>query len=51
MSVIMIAYYAICIYLIGMLLWNFAREKKNADDMLLYLVVLIPLILRVLRVK
>jgi hypothetical protein len=47
----MIAYYVICIYLIGILLWNFFREKKSRDDMLLYLIVLIPLILRVLRVK
>jgi hypothetical protein len=51
MTVIMIVYYVICIYLIGILLWNFSREKKNRDDMLLYLIVLIPLILRILRVK
>jgi hypothetical protein len=51
MTVIMIVYYVICIYLIGILLWNFSREEKNRDDMLLYLIVLIPLILRILRVK
>jgi len=51
MPVIMIIYYAICVYLIAMLLWNFIREKKSADDMLLYLLILIPLILRVLRIK
>ncbi|MCJ7611207.1 MAG: hypothetical protein MUP19_03010 [Candidatus Aminicenantes bacterium] len=51
MPVIMWAYYAICLCLIGLLLWNFIREKKSADDMLLYLIVLIPLVLRVLRVK
>jgi len=51
MPIVMIAYYVICAYLIGMLLWNFIREKKSIDDMILYLIVLIPLVLRVLRVK
>jgi hypothetical protein len=51
MPVIMWAYYAISLCLIGLLVWNFIREKKSADDMLLYLIVLIPLVLRVLRVK
>ena len=47
----MILYYVICAYLAGMLLWNFIREKKSVNDMLLYLLVMIPLILRILRVK
>jgi len=51
MNVIMIAYYVIGVFLIGLIVWNFLREKKNYDDMLLYLVVLIPLVLRVFRVK
>jgi hypothetical protein len=51
MPLIMIFYYVICVYLIGILLWNFIKEKKSANDMILYLLVLIPLILRVLRVK
>ena len=51
MSLVMIFYYLICLYLIGMIIWNFIREKKNFDDMLLYLIVLIPLVLRVLRIK
>ena len=51
MPVIMIVYYLICVYLIGLLFWNFIKEKKSVNDMLLYLLVLIPLILRVLRVK
>jgi len=51
MPLIMIFYYLICIYLIALLLWNFLKEKKNINDMLLYLLVLVPLILRVLRVK
>lgn len=47
----MIFYYVICAYIAGMLIWNFIREKKNFDNMLLYLIVLIPLVLRLLRVK
>jgi hypothetical protein len=51
MPLIMIFYYLICLYLIGILIWNFIREKKSIDDMLLYLIVMIPLVLRVLRIK
>ena len=51
MPIIMALYYVICAYLAVLLLWNFIKEKKNADDMLLYLIILIPLILRMLRIK
>ena len=51
MPLIMILYYVISVYLIGILLWNFIKEKKSANDLILYLLVLIPLILRILRVK
>ena len=51
MPVIMILYYIISAYLVGMLVWNFIKEKKSVNDMLLYLLVIIPLILRILRVK
>jgi hypothetical protein len=47
----MIIYYVITAYLVGMLIWNFVKEKKNIDDMILYLVILVPLVLRLLRVK
>jgi uncharacterized membrane protein YbjE (DUF340 family) len=47
----MIIYYVISAFIAGMLVWNFIREKKNVNDMLLYLLVLIPLLLRILRVK
>jgi uncharacterized membrane protein len=47
----MILYYVISVYLIVLLLWNFLKEKKSVNDMVLYLLVLIPLILRILRVK
>ncbi|UCC38960.1 MAG: hypothetical protein JSV96_14275 [Candidatus Aminicenantes bacterium] len=51
MPVIMILYYLIAAYIVGMLIWNLIREKKSVDDMLLYLIVLIPLVLRLFRVK
>ena len=51
MTVIMILYYILCLYIAGLLLWNFFREKKSLDSMLHYLLVLVPLILRVLRIK
>jgi len=51
MPLIMILYYVISMYLIVLLLWNFFKEKKSVNDMVLYLLVLIPLILRILRVK
>lgn len=47
----MIIYYVITAYIAGMLIWNFLREKKSVDDMILYLVILVPLIFRLLRVK
>jgi hypothetical protein len=47
----MILYYIISVYIAGMLIWNFIREKKSVNDMILYLLVMIPLILRILRVK
>jgi hypothetical protein len=51
MPVIMILYYAISVYLIGILIWSFVQEKKSVSDMVLYLILLAPLVLRVLHVK
>lgn len=51
MPVIMILYYIICIFIAAMLVWNFIKEKKSVNDMILYLLVLIPLILRIFRIK
>ncbi len=51
MGLIMIVYYLLSLYLAVVLVWNFVREKKSVNDMILYLLVLIPLILRILRVK
>lgn len=51
MLVIMILYYLISAYVLAMLVWNFIKEKKNFDDMLLYLLIMIPLVLRLFRIK
>jgi uncharacterized membrane protein YbjE (DUF340 family) len=51
MNIIMIVYYLLSAFVAGLLVWNFVREKKSVNDMVLYLLVLIPLVLRILRVK
>ncbi len=51
MPLVMIFYYLISAFLVFLLAWNFFREKKNIEDMVLYLLVLVPLVLRILRVK
>jgi hypothetical protein len=51
MPLVMTLYYAICVFIGAMLVWNFIREKKSLNDMLLYLLVLVPLVLRILRIK
>jgi len=51
MNIIMIFYYLISAFLAVLLAWNFIREKKNVNDMILYLLVLAPFVLRLLRIK
>ena len=51
MYIIMILYYVISAYIAGMLIWNFIKEKENREQMLLYLIVLIPFILRIFRIR
>jgi len=48
---IMIAYYVITAALLVLVAGNFVREKKSRDDLVLYLLVMVPLLLRLLRVK
>ncbi len=47
----MTLYYVICVFLVAIVIWNFIKEKKSVNDMVLYLLVLIPLILRIFRIK
>ena len=51
MPFIMILYYLITAYLVVLLVWNFVLEKKKIEDLAQYLLVLIPLVLRILRIK
>ncbi len=51
MPLIMIVYYLITAFIAGLLIWNFVREKKDVQNLVLYLLVLVPLVLRLLRVK
>jgi ABC-type glycerol-3-phosphate transport system permease component len=49
--IIMIAYYVITAFLLALAAWSFVREKDRRQDLVLYLLVMIPLILRLLRWK
>ncbi len=51
MSLIMIFYHALSVFTAGLLLWNFIREKEDREKMLLYLLVLLPFILRILWIR
>jgi hypothetical protein len=47
----MIAYYVIAAFLLALAGWNLVREKERRQDVVLYLLVMIPLLLRLLRWK
>jgi len=51
MNIITIAYYLITAFLLAIAAWNFVAEKKDRSRLVLYLLIMIPLILRILRVK
>jgi hypothetical protein len=48
---IMFAYYLISAFLLVILAWNFIREKGRRGEIVLYLLVMLPLLLRLLRWK
>jgi len=48
---IMIAYYVITAVLLALSAWNFVREKERRQDLVLYILIMIPLVLRLLRWK
>ena len=51
MNIIMILYYLISIFTSVMLIWNLVREKTSVQKIILYLIVLIPLVLRIFRIR
>jgi len=50
MTFIMILYYVMTAYVVGMLIWNFIKNKDIKSE-ILYALALLPLILRLLRMK
>jgi hypothetical protein len=51
MPFIMILYYIICAFLSLILMTIFIKEREDKEKMILCLIVLIPLIMRLLRLK
>jgi hypothetical protein len=48
--IVTVLYYVLTAYVAVLLVWNFIRRKKWQEEVL-YLVVLIPFLLRLLRLK
>ncbi len=51
MYFVTILYYLISAFVAGVLVWNFVREKEDRERMLLYLIVLVPFVLRLARLR
>jgi len=49
-GVVTILYYLLVAYVVVLLVWNFARSRKWEEE-LLYVIVLVPFLLRLLRLK
>ena len=49
-SVVTIFYYVLVAWVVVMLVWNFARSRKWQEEVL-YVIVLIPFLLRLFRLK
>jgi len=50
MMIVAILYYLMTAYVAFLLVWNFLKRKKWQEEVL-YLIVLIPFLLRLLRLK
>ena len=49
-SLVSVLYYLMVAYVVVLLIWNFRRSRKW-DEELLYIIVLIPFLLRLFRLK
>jgi hypothetical protein len=49
-SVVTILYYLLVAYVVVLLVWNFARSRKWEEEVL-YVIVLVPFLLRLFRLK
>lgn len=50
-AVVMGVYHAMAVYIIGILLWLFIRERKSWQKAVLCLVAAVPLVVRILRIR
>lgn len=49
-AVVTVLYYLLTAYVAVLLVWNFLK-RKNGQEEILYIIVLIPFLLRLLRLK
>lgn len=49
-SFVTLLYYLLVAYVVVLLVWNFLRSRKW-DEEILYIIVLVPFLLRLLRLK
>jgi uncharacterized membrane protein len=49
-TIVTVLYYLLTAYIAILLIWNFLR-RKNWQEEVLYIIVLIPFVLRLLRLK
>ena len=49
-TLVSVLYYLMVAYVVVLLVWNFARSKKWEEE-LLYVIVLVPFLLRLFRLK
>jgi uncharacterized membrane protein len=49
-TIVTVLYYLLTAYIAVLLVWNFLK-RKNWQDEVLYIIVLIPFVLRLLRLK
>ena len=49
-SIVSVLYYLMVAYVVVLLVWNFLRSRKW-DEEVLYIIVLIPFLLRLFRLK
>jgi uncharacterized membrane protein len=49
-TIVTILYYLMTVYVAVLLVWNFLK-RKNWQEEVLYIIVLIPFVLRLLRLK
>jgi hypothetical protein len=48
--IVTLLYYLLTAYIAGILIWNFLRRKRWQEEAL-YIIILIPFLLRLLRLK